>query len=122
MNQEDIVKQIHYYSEKASDATQKLAIAGIALVWLFREIIDEKVLLSQALASAIIWFVVSIGINIISYMLMAIVYGVYSAKEGEQEVHETWAIISWILFVGQFLALLIGFVRLFSHLRCTLFS
>jgi len=117
MTQEKITEQVNFYTEKASSAVQKLGIAGIAIIWLFREVTEQKISISESLVSALMFFVVSIALNILSYIKMSIVYGIYSLYDDDKEVNEVWTIFSWILFLGQFITLVIGFIKLYGHVN-----
>jgi len=71
MKLKGIRKEISFFSEKAGDVNQQLALAGIAIIWLFKETSNGKVILDNCLLISLILFVTALGIALIHYSVFA---------------------------------------------------
>ncbi len=83
-------------SEKASDATRQLALAGIAIVWIFKIQDAQNVSIPRELLVPSLFFVVALALDLLQYSLAAVIWegflhyhAAHGAKE-EDEVDAHW--------------------------------
>jgi hypothetical protein len=124
-------EEVYYFSQKASEANQKLAIAGIALIWLFKVTVNSNIQVSLILFLALISFIASLAVEIIHYSILAPIWSKHYNNEyrrlslnsqdltniEETEVDEPSEgnLLGWVLFYGKLLLLLIGYLLFFIH-------
>lgn len=98
---EKIREEVSYFSEKAGDVNQKLALAGIAIVWLFRETSNNEIVLDLYLVLGLACFVGSLAFDLIHYAVFAPIYRNYYIKNMTKEEDDEIIEISESVEVGQ---------------------
>ena len=132
MKLEKVREEVYYFSQKASDANQKLAIAGVALIWLFRSGTKENIQFPHLLFFALTLFIVSLIIDILHYSIFAPIWSIHykneynrisSANHANADIEQTDVkqpntgnILGWILFYGKLAFLIIGYISFFIYL------
>jgi len=129
MKLKGIRKEISFFSEKAGDVNQQLALAGIAIIWLFKETSNGKVILDNCLLISLILFVTALGIALIHYSVFAPIYRHYYTKnmtklvdkksvyrDEEEEVGEPLKTndLSLAFFILKIVSVIVGYIFLFS--------
>lgn len=118
---------------KASDIVRQLALAGIAVVWIFK-VGTGIYIFPSSLLSALEWFCITLGLDLAQYVVKAATWGIFQRMkerqlqaagidpEGESPsatfdapIWFNWAPI--YLFWGKCSALVVGGVFLYMHLR-----
>ena len=113
----DYKKEYQWFSEKLSDNTRKLAFAGIAIVWIFKQGENGTFNLPSLLKKAMLMFVITLSFDLLQYIYQASLWGAfhryYEKRFGED--HELTApkyfnwpalIFSW----SKVAVLLVGYV------------
>lgn len=120
-------KDYYGFSAKAGDIARQLALAGIAIVWLFKVDANGSTSLPKLLAWPTIAFVVSLAADLLHYLVQAITWGRFAYVQrkkhgkGDDEVipdppgYYNWA--SLVLFYCKTTVVLVGYWWLFEYLR-----
>jgi hypothetical protein len=132
MKLEKVREEVYYFSQKASEANQKLAIAGIALIWLFKVTVHHNISFSLILFLALISFIASLAVEIIHYSILAPIWSKHynneykrlssntqdltNIEESEVDEPSEGNLLGWVLFYGKLLFLLIGYLLFFIHI------
>ena len=132
MKLEKVREEVYYFSQKASEANQKLSIAGIALIWLFRVSTTNGIQFSCLLFLAMTSFIISLVMEIIHYSILAPIWSKHYKTEYDKissligqnnEIEQTevdqpsWGnTLGWILFYGKLAFSAIGYSLFFVHM------
>lgn len=81
MKLEDVRKEIYYFSEKASGASQKLALAGIGVIWLFKSTDGDIQSFHPLLYWSLLFFIITLFIEFVHYLVFAPVWAKYYVKK-----------------------------------------
>lgn len=73
----DYLVDYDYYTAKASDINRSLALAGVAIVWLFRNPEGSKTLFPDPLLYPLWFLIISLGLDLLQYFLGAIFWGIF---------------------------------------------
>ena len=115
----------YQYTELASSTSRQLALAGIALVWVFKSGNDGSLKLPDELLLPSICLIVSLGSDLLQYVVASITWGMFhryherkrTPREDDPEVeasrYYTWPIN--VLFYLKILTVLIAYFFLFKH-------
>ncbi len=124
----NIREEANYHSQRVSDGCQKLAIAGLAIIWLFHLIDDSgMIMLSWLLFVSMILFILSILIDIMQNALLSHKWSKYYGKkniEYEKAGHtniedievttpEGLGFTGWLLYWFKLGFLVVGYILLF---------
>lgn len=72
-------RDIYYYATgQVSQITRQLSLAGIAVVWLFKAGDGTSFSLPDGLALALVAFIAALLIDLLQYVVTAIIWGSYS--------------------------------------------
>lgn len=77
MKIEDYKKDYYELSGKLSDNVRKLAFAGIAIVWIFKQEKDGTFMLPQLLKLAMLMFVLALSFDLLQYIYQTIIWGAF---------------------------------------------
>lgn len=77
MKLEGYKKDYHDFSGKLSDNVRKLAFAGIAIVWIFKQEENGTYVVPGILKTAMLLFVLSLSFDLLQYIYQTIVWGVF---------------------------------------------
>lgn len=128
MKLKEVREQTKYYSQKVSETNQKLALAGIALIWLFKETSDGVITFTPGLIISLLFFILSITVDILQYISFSSVWSnyyniKYKALKAEkkyitqienEEVGQPWKsnLYNWLLFYLKILLMFLGYIIL----------
>ena len=118
----------YYFTGKASDIVRHLALAGVALIWVFR--IDHSVgidVVPNGLRIPAILIVGCLALDLLQYVWGSAAWGIYSRfkevriQKGKQKETEFWAPrwINWPtngLFISKIVAMVWAYVLLGAFL------
>lgn len=85
---EDYREEFYVFTGKASDVNRQLALAGIAVIWIFKNPENSKILLSDILIEPLKYLIISLGIDLIQYVLGSIIWGIYFEIKEYQVNHK----------------------------------
>ena len=77
MKLEGYKKDFHEFSGKLSDNTRKLAFAGIAIVWIFKQGEDGVYVIPGILKTAMLLFVLTLSFDLLQYIYQTIIWGLF---------------------------------------------
>ena len=124
MTLEKYKKVYEEFSGKLSDNARKLAFAGIAIVWIFKQEKDGAFILPAQLKLAISMFVISLSLDLLQYIYQTILWGTFHRhheKKGKSEDSELKAskYFNWpaiFFFWSKVIALVVGYVLVLCFL------
>lgn len=101
-------REIYYFnSGKASDIVRQLALAGIALIWIFKTDIAGQPRLPTELVWPAILIVIGLGIDLLQYVVASIIWGTFGRQKeksgvGIEEEFEAPRELNWpgLVFYG----------------------
>jgi hypothetical protein len=89
MNLEKCRETYYEFSGILSNNTRKLAFAGIAIVWIFKQEKDGSYVIPDVLQIAMFMFVISLSLDLLQYIWQTIVWGCfYTYKEKKLKYDE----------------------------------
>ena len=119
MNLKECREYFYEFSGKLSDNARKLAFAGIAIVWIFKQGKDGSFAIPDELKTAMLMLVVSLALDLLQYIYQTIVWGSFHTyKENELKHDEEMDFlaprifkdIANVIFWLKVVALVIGYV------------
>lgn len=128
MKLEDAEKRYKELSTQASANTRTLALAGIAVVWVFREGSGASTHILNDLLPPLFWFIVTLSLDYLQYFLgTGIWLGYFKWKEkkapsNDEKHDEIWPNILWVLFFAKGIVLIFGYCFLSNVILARLFA
>jgi hypothetical protein len=123
MKLEKVREEIYYFSQKAGEASQKLALSGIAIIWLFKSTDGSVNTFPLHLYWSLLLFIATLFIEFIHYLIFAPIWAIYY-KKMYNEIHKTKKVdveshevpqpaaqnqFGWFLFGAKAITLLLGY-------------
>ena len=99
----DVQKEVDAYSKSASDGVRQLALAGIAIIWLFKTAKPEAagIPFSDLLLTPLAGFALALVLDLLQYVASAIAWSFFFQKRDgsgvtrETEIGKAWRFINW---------------------------
>jgi hypothetical protein len=88
MNLEKCRKTYYEFSGILSNNTRKLAFAGIAIVWIFKQEKEGSYVIPDALQVAMLMFVISLSLDLLHYTWQTIVWGRFHSYKEKKLNHD----------------------------------
>jgi hypothetical protein len=118
----------YLFSGKASDIARQLALAGIAVVWIFKVQQGMNLTLPAALLLPALLFVATLGLDLLHYVLAALIWGAFTQWHRSRNVQDDDEVTAsgvlnypaLVLFWGKLVAVCIGYAYLFDYMRLVL--
>jgi hypothetical protein len=121
------------YSERVSDINNKLALTGIAIIWLFRETSNNQILFAQDLKISLLLFILSLLTDLLQYFLLTTGWRKFYSKKYEElkdnqkaiseieneEVEQPWEsnFRGWVLFYLKITFMVAGYFTFFIAIK-----
>lgn len=132
MKLEDAKKRYGDLSKQASDNTRTLALAGIAVVWVFKEGIGDATRIPVGLLWPLFWFLLALSLDYLHYFLGATGWFIYfrcreklvgEGGQSDDNKHDAmWPNVLWVLFWAKGVALIAGYWVLSNVILARLFA
>ena len=125
MKLKDCRETFYEFSGKLSDNARKLAFAGIAIVWIFKQEENGSYTIQDALKTAMLMFVVSLSLDLLQYIYQTIVWGSFHTYKENKLKHDEktdflapriFKNIANVIFWSKVIALVIGYVFMLRFL------
>lgn len=123
MKVKDYKNDYHGFSGTLSENTRKLAFAGIAIVWIFKQEVNGSYTIPDALKFIMLMFVVSLSFDLLQYIWQTATWGIfhrhYEKKHGEDYELTASKYLNWpaiTFFWAKVIALVFGYVCLVRFL------
>ena len=109
------------FSGKLSDNARKLAFAGIAIVWIFKQGENGSYTIPDTLKTAMLMFVISLSLDLLHYIWQTIVWGSFYTYKEKNLKHDEKAEflapnifknVAYVIFWSKVIVLVGGFVFL----------
>jgi hypothetical protein len=81
MNLKDARDNYYFYSGKTSDIIRQLALAGIALVWLYKVDQGGQDKIPVALHDPVILIVLTLTLDLLQYAIATAIWGIYQRRK-----------------------------------------
>jgi hypothetical protein len=112
------------FSGKLSDNVRKLAFAGIAIVWIFKQEKEGTFILPYLLKLAMLMFVIALSFDLLQYVYQTLTWGIFYRhfeKKLPSEESELMAskYLNWpaiFFFWSKVIALAVGYVLILKFL------
>ena len=86
------------YAEKVSSLIKELAFVGIAIIWLFKTIKEESILLDEDLLISIFALISAVSSQFMQFLSQSLICAYYSYKNKEVKPTSFWYWLPWILW------------------------
>jgi len=114
----------YVFSGKASDLNRQLGFAGIALIWIFKTGVDDKIAIPTALQWAGILIVISLALDMFHYCVGAAIWRCFYRRletkgvtEDEDITHSQYLELPILgLFMFKVAAMMVGYFFIFDYL------
>jgi hypothetical protein len=124
----DLKEDFYAFSSKTSDITRQLALAGIAIIWIFKISSAQKIELAPSTVPILKLLIVSLLLDFCHAFIPSITYGILSnghrknGKTDESEVAYSlwWTLPEWFFFIAKIALLLWAYVCLWRFLNSSL--
>src|ERR1035437_2730243 len=124
MKLEDIRDNYQYYSQKISDIIRQLGFAGIALIWIFKNVEGNRQFIPTELLLPTLLIIISLGLDSFHYISGTLIWGIYNRiKElkGTKEEYDFLApnYINWItlfFFWSKIIVMVLAYIFIFIFL------
>jgi len=119
MNLKICRETFYEFSGILSDNTRKLAFAGIAIVWIFKQGENGSFTIPNILRKAMLMFVLSLSLDLLQYIWQSFIWGIfYTYKEKKLNHNENidflapniFKDIANIFFWSKVITLVIGYI------------
>lgn len=119
MKLEDCRNTYYEFSGKLSNNARKLAFAGIAIVWIFKQGENGAYIIPEALKTVMLMFIMSLSLDLLHYIWQTIVWGAfYTYKEIKLKHKEDveflaptiFKNIATVIFWSKVIALVLGYI------------
>ncbi len=88
MNLKEAREFYYFYTGKTSEIVRQLALAGIAVIWLFRQSIDDRQLIHPDLVLPLQLIVAGLACDLVQYAVSAGSWGMYQRRKELQGVQD----------------------------------
>ncbi|HAF30303.1 MAG TPA: hypothetical protein DCG75_14775 [Bacteroidales bacterium] len=121
------------YSERVSDINNKLALTGIAIIWLFRETSNNQISFTQNLKISLILFILSLFTDLLQYFFLTTGWRKFYSEKYEElkdnkkdvseieniEVEQPWNsnFRGWVLFYLKIAFMVAGYFAFFIAIK-----
>lgn len=113
-------------SSKVSDLTRQMALAGIAIIWIFRQTDLSGQIICKELIPPLIFFILSLTFDILQYIYKTVAWYLFfrtrekkTKKKNPDPMTQAKPIMNlptWILFSSKVVSLIIGYIMIFIYL------
>ncbi len=123
MKLKEYKEEYKWFSGQLSDNTRKLAFAGIAIVWIFKQEKNGTFILPSLLKLAILMFVITLSFDLLQYIYQTIVWGIFHRyhekkiaenSELKAPIYFNWPAIAF--FWSKVIVLVIGYILVLKFL------
>ncbi|MBN1786982.1 MAG: hypothetical protein JW806_01155 [Sedimentisphaerales bacterium] len=123
MKVKDYKRDYYEFSGKLSDNARKLAFAGIAIVWIFKQEKNGIFTLPNLLKLAMLMFVITLSFDLLQYICQTMIWGFfhryYEKKFGEDYELTAPRYLNWpaiLFFWAKVIVLVAGYVFILTFL------
>jgi hypothetical protein len=114
------------YSAKASEITRQLGFAGIAIIWIFKTDQGGRQIVPGELLPPGLMLVVGLTLDLLQYVVSAIVWYFFAKSKEEAKVTEFKAPrkINWpngFFFISKIIAIIAAYIYLINYLVSKVF-
>ena len=88
MKLENIRDNYKYYSQKISDIIRQLGFAGIALIWIFKNVDGDRQFIPADLLLPTLFIVISLCLDLFHYISGTLIWGIYNRKKELKDTKE----------------------------------
>jgi hypothetical protein len=122
-------RDLYYFnSGKTSDLVRQLALAGIAIIWIFRYEVDGTPKIPQPFATPLILIGVGLALDLLQYALATAVWGIFQRRKElggtlEEADFKAPRQFNWptiVLFAAKVSTIAWAYFLLLQHLGSTL--
>jgi hypothetical protein len=123
----DYLEEFYAFSSKASEVNRQLALAGVAIVWIFKNPEGSAKLLPEGLIMPLIFLIISLSIDLLHYLIGTIIWGIYfeykeyqvnkgKIQDGNIKAPNILSYIITALFFLKIIAMCVAYIQLLQFL------
>lgn len=113
------------FTGKLSDISRQLSLAGIAIIWIFKTNIEDKIILDTSLRYAAIFIILSLAADLLQYTYQSVTWSVFyhsKKRNGNSDNDvipspEYLNYTSWLLFGTKVVLLIIAYIMIIIFLN-----
>ncbi|MEC3876419.1 hypothetical protein [Chryseobacterium salviniae] len=113
------------FTGKLSDISRQLSLAGIAIIWIFKTTVKDKIILDASLKYAATFIILSLAADLLQYTYQSITWSVFyytKKRNGNNDDDIIYSpeylnYTSWILFSAKIILLIIAYILIIIFLN-----
>lgn len=129
MKLKDARDNYYFYSGKTSDLVRQLGLAGIAVIWMFKNEVHGVPKIPEALSLPLILIVLGLAFDLLQYAVATSIWGIFQRQKEVSGIAEDAEFLSpkqfnWpgiVFFVLKVVSIIAAYVYLLRHLARTIF-
>jgi hypothetical protein len=94
MKLKDARDNYYFYSGKTSDLVRQLALAGIAVIWIFKFDVQGIPKIPEALSLPLTLIVLGLSFDLLQYVLATTIWGIFQRKKELSGIDEETAFLA----------------------------
>lgn len=106
------------FADKVSLLIKELSFVGVAIIWLFKTIKDESILLDKCLLISIFAFISAVAFQFLQYLSQSLICAVYAYYDKELTSNSILYWLPWILWAPSVISCVVGYVYLMTYIWC----
>lgn len=126
MNRKDLKEAYEYPSKQTSEILRYLALAGVAIIWMFKEEVDGKRTIPDELFWPLLLIICGLLVDFFHYAFLAHTHHrcfVTADRSAEKiDVPPWYAMVGWVMWYIKIAIVLVGYGFLLRYLSSKLFS
>jgi hypothetical protein len=124
----DVKDDFYAFSSKTSDIARQLALAGIAIIWIFRLTEKESIKLLPSTVPILKLLIISLLFDFCHAFIPSFTYGFMTNRfkkkgkvdEDDVEYSLLWTIPEWLFFILKVVLLVLAYIQLWLFLDSNL--
>ena len=127
---EKYLEKFYEVTAKTSEITRNLSLAGIAIIWIFKNPEGSDKLFNSVLVVSLKWIVISLMLDLFQYIYLSLTIKIFhksnehklltgkiSAEQSKNLLYPTFLDnLSLVFFTGKIVAMIIGYLYLYWYI------
>lgn len=122
---EELKNDFYEFSRKTSENVRQLALAGVAIIWIFKIEVGGKIAIPNQLIDSLKFFIYTLSTDFLHAFIPSIIYGVYQTylkskgKQDKEAVHfpSYLTIPAWTFYILKIVFLLFAYIHILIYIK-----